>query len=60
MVFYSKKKNEGLERLSNDVGFIPKPNFNAKKLVFHSFWNTSMHTHARVCVCMHEAYALKS
>ena len=32
-----------------------KPGFKCKKLVLHSFQNPSMHTHARVCIHMHEA-----
>jgi len=47
-------KNGGLEQLPN-VGFIPNISFNVEKLVFHSFWNPNMHTHARVCSRMHEA-----
>ena len=29
--------------------------FKCRKLVFHSFQNPSMRTHACICVCMHEA-----
>ena len=36
----------GLERLLDDVGFVPKPSFNVENLAFHSFWNLSMRTHA--------------
>ena len=36
MVFYSIK-NLGLVQLLDDVQFVPKPNFNAEKLVFYSF-----------------------
>jgi len=31
-----------------------------KKPVFHSFWNPSMCTHARVCIRIHEACARRS
>jgi len=43
-------KNGGLEQLLDDVGFILKPSFNVEKLTFYSFWNPSIHMHARVCV----------
>ena len=32
------------------MGFVPSQVLNAEKLVFYSFWNPSMHTHARVHV----------
>ena len=37
-------KNEGLEWLVDDVGFVPNLNISVEKLAFHSFWNPS-------CVC---------
>ena len=48
-------ENKGLERLLEDVRFIPNLSFNAEKLVFRNFWNPSMRTHAHVRVRMHEA-----
>ena len=46
-------ENRGLEHLLDNVGFTPKSIFNAKKLVFHSFWNPNMHMHVRLCIRMH-------
>ena len=36
MVFYNEKI-EGLERLPDDVGFVPNLKFNVEKFVFYSF-----------------------
>ena len=59
MVFYNEKI-EGLERLPDEVGFVPNLKFNVEKFVFYSFWNPSMRTHARVHIRMHKACIHKS
>ena len=37
---------KGLQWLLDNVGFVLSQVLNAEKLVFYSFWNPSMHTHA--------------
>ena len=39
---------KGLQWLLDNVGFVLSQVLNAEKLVFYSFWNPSMHAHARV------------